>query len=88
MQNELCEPSLKTLAYWIFIFVIFLPWMVIASKFHLLNRLFNFMDELMLKNDEDVPKKNGLFYQILIIYYIESFHFKIKINFFFINFYL
>lgn len=66
-KNEGCKmslvlPSLKTLAYWIFIFVIFLPWMVIASKFHLLNRLFNFMDELMLKNDEDVPKKNGLFY--------------------------
>lgn len=66
-KNEGCKmsfvlPSLKTLAYWIFIFVIFLPWMVIASKFHLLNRLFNFMDELMLKNDEDAPKKNGLFY--------------------------
>ena len=34
---------------------------VIGSKFHLLSKLFNLMDELMLKNEEDL-KKNGLFY--------------------------
>ena len=55
-------PSIKSIAYWIFIFVIFLPWIAIGSKFHLLNNLFNLMDELMLKNEEDSPKKNGLFY--------------------------
>ena len=55
-------PSIKAITYWIFIFVILLPWIVIGSKFHLLRKLFNLMDELMLKNEEDSPKKNGLFY--------------------------
>ncbi len=66
-KNEGCKvsfllPSIKSIVYWIFIFAIFLPWIVIGSRFHLLSKIFNFMDDLMLKTEEDAQKKNGLFY--------------------------
>ena len=38
-------PSIKAINYWIFIFVILSPWIVIGSKFHLLaNFLISWMN--------------------------------------------
>ena len=57
-------PSLKNLVYWAFIIIILFPWLVIGARFNIIQKIFEFFEEIFLKNDENVEttKKSGLFY--------------------------
>ena len=57
-------PSMKNLIYWAFIIIILLPWMVIGARFNILQKIFEFFEDILLKNDEngETTKKSGLFY--------------------------
>ena len=57
-------PSLKNLVYWAFIIIILLPWLVIGARFNIIQKIFEFFEEIFLKNDEngETTKKTGLFY--------------------------
>ena len=56
-------PSMKTMICWIILFVIMLPWMEIVSKLKIFQKIFDFVESLMLmeKDALETPKKNGLF---------------------------
>ena len=57
-------PSLKELFYWSFIIFILVPWIIIGSKFNVLERITGIFEKLMKSNNKDKPegsKKNGLF---------------------------
>ena len=55
---------MKNLIYWAFIIIILLPWMVIGARFNILQKIFEFFEDILLKNDEngEITKKSGLFY--------------------------
>ena len=57
-------PSLKNLVYWAFIIIILFPWLVIGARFNIIQKIFEFFEEIFLKNDEngETTKKSGLFY--------------------------
>ena len=57
-------PSIKILIYWAFIIIILLPWMVIGARFNIIQKVFEFFEVILLKNDEngETNKKSGLFY--------------------------
>ena len=62
---SLCvSPSIKKLVYWAFIFIVILPWLVIGSKFNLIQKTFEIFEEMLLRSDEngETTKKSGLFY--------------------------
>ncbi len=69
-------PSFKNFIFIIFLIIIFLPWSVIISRCKLLEKIFQFFDNIMARiEDEESPKKNGIFYKnyyliILICYFI------------------
>ena len=61
----LAFPSIKTLVYWISLFLIFLPWIAILSKFNLFEKIVQIFDSLFngeIKETQESGKKNGLFY--------------------------
>ena len=48
---------------WILIFAIVLPWLVIGSRFNLISKIFEIVENLMIKPiEEGTTKKYGLFY--------------------------
>ena len=55
-------PSLKQMLYWIFVTLILFPWIVIASKMNILEKLSMILEYLISKNEETDSQKNGLFY--------------------------
>ena len=57
-------PSLKNLVYWAFIIIILFPWLVIGARFNIIQKIFEFFEEIFLKNDEngETTRKSGLFY--------------------------
>ena len=64
-QLTLIFPSIKSILYWILMFLIFLPWIIVLSKFSLFEKLNMIFENLInRKNEETVEnvKKNGLFY--------------------------
>ena len=56
-------PSIKRILIWLLLFGILLPWILIISKFEILNKLFSLFDELMNRtiNENGNSKKGGLF---------------------------
>ena len=56
--------SIKKLVYWAFIFIVILPWLVIGSRFNLIQKIFEIFEEMLLRSDEngETTKKSGLFY--------------------------
>ena len=64
-QLTLIFPPIKSILYWILMFIIFLPWILILSKFSLFEKINMVFDTLINgKNEEPAEngKKNGLFY--------------------------
>ena len=60
---SLTFPSLTTLIYWIFIGVVILPWAIILERCNALKKISDLFDGLFVpKDDNDTPKKNGIFY--------------------------
>ena len=61
-------PSLKALAYYAVLLIIFLPWLIIISKLKLTEKIISIFDLILCGfngKDEETPetgKKNGLFY--------------------------
>ena len=61
-------PSLKVLAYYAVLLLIFLPWLIIISKLKLTEKIISIFDLILYGfngKDEETPetgKKNGLFY--------------------------
>ena len=56
-------PSLKKIICSVLLFVIILPWLEILSKMKIFQKIFDFMESIMLINEgtPESPKKNGLF---------------------------
>ena len=60
---SLTFPSLTTLIYWIFIGVVILPWAIILERCNALKKISDLFDSLFaFKDDNETPKKNGIFY--------------------------
>ena len=60
---SLTFPSLTTLIYWIFIGVVILPWVIILERWNALKKISDLFDGLFVpKDDNETPKKNGIFY--------------------------
>ena len=62
---KLAIPSLKTILSLTFIVFIFMPWIIIISKFHPFDRIEFIFEQIMGLNnadESDTPKNNGLFY--------------------------
>lgn len=58
-------PSFKNLIYWISILLIFLPWLIILSKFNLIGKVMDIFDSIFNEKSEtaqETGKKNGIFY--------------------------
>lgn len=61
-------PSIKTCIYWLLFIIIIFPWIVIATKFEILKKLFGIFEQIMeshgnkTNESEETPKKYGLFY--------------------------
>ena len=57
-------PSIKNFIYWVFIIIILLPWMVIGARFNIIQKIFEFYYDMILKNNEngETNKRFGLFY--------------------------
>ena len=61
-EFKFCLPSLNNFIFIIFLIIIFLPWTVIISRCKLLEKIFQFFDNIMARiEDEESPKKNGIF---------------------------
>ena len=64
-QLTLIFPSIQSIAYWILMFIIFLPWILILSKFSLFEKL-NMIFQTLINGKNEEPaengKKNDLFY--------------------------
>ena len=56
-------PTIRTVLYWIILAFIFLPWLIIVTKFNLLEKISTIFDSIF-KDAENTEqnKKNGLFY--------------------------
>ena len=62
-EISLCFPSLKNFIIIILLAFILFPWAIIISKCKLLEKVFSFFDDIMTRRDEEEsPKKNGIFY--------------------------
>ena len=60
---SLTFPSLTTLIYWIFIGVVILPWAIIFERCNALKKIADLFDSIFVpKDDNEAPKKNGIFY--------------------------
>ena len=56
-------PSIKNLILWTFILIILLPWAITIERANILQKLLNFIDNILMKKEEsETSKKNGLFY--------------------------
>ena len=56
-------PSIKNLIFWTFILIIVLPWAIILERANILQKLLDFFDNILIKNEEpETSKKNGIFY--------------------------
>jgi len=60
----LAFPSPKTIINWIIILFIFFPWLVILSKFNLLERVLSLFDSLFKKADEPTTDRKKMDYFI------------------------
>ena len=56
-------PSFKTFFFILFLIIIFLPWTIIISRSKILEKIFHFLEDIMTqREEEETPKKNGIFY--------------------------
>ena len=57
-------PYFKTILFQLFLLILLLPWTVIFAKFKIFKKVFDFFENIMSKGEEEeeTPKKNGLFY--------------------------
>lgn len=63
IDEGLAIPSIKSILYWITLGFIFLPWMIILSKFNLFERISLIFDSVFKETENaEQNKKNGLFY--------------------------
>ena len=64
-QLALIFPPIRSILYWIVMFIIFLPWILILSKFSLFEKMNMIFETLINGKNDEIPengKKNGLFY--------------------------
>ena len=68
-QNEwytinLVIPSFKKLIYWVLLIILLFPWIIIVGKFNIFQKIFQFFENMMeqKKDEQETPKKNGIFY--------------------------
>ena len=55
-------PSFK-IFFIVLLIIIFLPWTIIISRCRILEKIFHFFDDIMTqREEEETPKKNGIFY--------------------------
>ena len=57
--------TIRTILYWIVLAFIFLPWLIILTKFNLLEKISTIFDSIFKDADAENTeqnKKNGLFY--------------------------
>ena len=56
-------PSLKNFFFIVILIIIFLPWTIIISRFKIFEKIFHFFEDIMTRREEEeTPKKNGIFY--------------------------
>ena len=58
-------PSIANIIFYGVLIFIMLPWIVIISKFNVWQNIRNKIEELFAfpaQNNEETPKKNGIFY--------------------------
>ena len=56
-------PPLKKILYWILLFIILFPWLIVFSKLDVLEKLSILFENLVASKEENEgTKKNGLFY--------------------------
>ena len=63
-------PSIANIIFYGVLIFIMLPWLVIISKFNVWQNIRNKIEELFAfpaQNNEETPKKNGIFYWVTII---------------------
>ena len=64
-QLALIFPPIRSILYWIVMFIIFLHWILILSKFSLFEKMNMIFETLINGKNDEIPengKKNGLFY--------------------------
>ena len=55
--------TFPSLIYWIFIGIVILPWAIILERANILQKISDFFDNVFAsKDDNEAPKKNGIFY--------------------------
>ena len=58
-------PPLKKILYWILLFIILFPWLIVFSKLDVLEKLSILFENLVASKEENEgTKKNRLFYYI------------------------
>ena len=56
-------PSFRNVIYWILLLIILFPWIIIGGKFNLFQKIMEFFQNIMERNeDKETTKKNGIFY--------------------------
>lgn len=57
-------PSIKKLLYWGLLLVVVLPWIIIASKFKILENIYDAFENMIFNSTKNTKeyKKNGRFY--------------------------
>ena len=56
-------PSFKNFFFIMLLIIIFLPWTLIISRCKIFEKIFHFFEDITtLREEEETPKKNGIFY--------------------------
>ena len=56
-------PSFKNFFFIVLLIIIILPWTIIISRCRILEKIFHFFEDIMTqREEEETPKKNGIFY--------------------------
>ena len=56
-------PSFKNFFFIVLLIIIFLPWTIIISRCKILEKIIHFFEDITTqREEEETPKKNGIFY--------------------------
>ena len=56
-------PSVKNLIFWVFILILVSPWAIILERSNILQKLLEFLENILIQKEEpETSKKNGLYY--------------------------
>ena len=62
-QFTITFPSIRNIIFWVLIIIIVSPWALIFERSNLLQKVLDFFKNiLILKEESESSKKNGLFY--------------------------